>query len=82
MTEVTRSQFYEVFKKYSMKTFSSFSDPAGTSPIGYGRPAMNTEWGIVGTEESIARLEMRKDYEYQEEWRFTYYLHEDYIEGD
>ena len=74
MKKVTEQEYREDFKKQNLKPISSFSDPDGAIPFGYGVPAMDTDWGVEGDEEPIARCEMRKESSHDAEWKYTYYL--------
>lgn len=74
MKKVSREIYINEFKKHKLKPISSFSDPDGILPFGYGIPAMDTDWGIEGSEKIIARCEMRKNNSQEENWEYTYYI--------
>ena len=50
------------------------SDPDGTCHFGYGVPAMDTDWGISGTDKPLARCQMRKDNRHSGVWKCEYFL--------
>lgn len=77
MREVTKTEYMNAFKNRELKPIGSFSDPDGVLPFGYGRPAMDTDWGLDET--TVARCEMRKEYRTDTEWNCTYYLSETVI---
>lgn len=74
MKKVDRETYIEAFKKQDLKLISSFSDPDGELPFGYGIPAMDTDWGVEDSDKLIARCEMRKESRHDKEWECTYYL--------
>ena len=62
MKKVTEEEYREFFKNNEdLRPIASFSDPEGTCHFGYGVPTMDTDWGISGTDEPLARCQMRKD---------------------
>jgi hypothetical protein len=72
--EVSREEYFDFFKNNSnLKPISSFSDPDGTSPYGIGRPSMDTDWGVSGTDDVLATHEMRKEHR-NNEWETRYFL--------
>ena len=74
MKKVTKEEYQQAFDKFKLKPISSFSDMDGILPFGYGIPAMDTDWGIDGQDEPIARCEMRKESRHDTEWVYTFYL--------
>lgn len=64
-------------KVKGLKPIESFSDPDGTLHFGYGKPAMDTIWGIVGTndqpDQPIVKSEMRKESRHQLDWDTEYF---------
>ena len=74
MKKVNKETYMEAFKQQELKPISSFSDPDGVMPFGYGRPAMDTDWGTEDSDEPIARCEMRKESRHDKEWEYTYCL--------
>ena len=74
MKKVTKEEYQQAFDKFRLKPISSFSDMDGILPFGYGIPAMDTDWGIEGQDEPIARCEMRKESRHDTEWVYTFYL--------
>lgn len=74
MKEVTREEYITFFRgNLNMKPISSFSDPDGIIPFGYGVPAMDTDWGYE-PDKPLARCEMRKENRDVSHWEYTYYL--------
>lgn len=74
MIQVTQEEYMAFFNGKKLKPISSFSDPDGVLPFGYGCPAMDTDWGTDSEEEPFARCEMRKDDRHQQEWEYTYFI--------
>lgn len=79
MERVDVITFHNYFKKYKFKVFSSFTDVAGTSPLGYGRPAIDTKYGLDGFDEPILKTEMRKESRDDMEWKYKYYANKELI---
>lgn len=71
--EIAKERYAEIHKAQKLRVFEGFSDPDGTLECGYGRPAMDTSWGIEGEEEAIVKCEMRKNDPNEQEWQYTYY---------
>jgi hypothetical protein len=64
-------------KVKGLKPIEGFSDPDGTLHFGYGKPAMDTIWGIVGKndepDQPIVKCEMRKENHRQLDWDIEYF---------
>lgn len=62
-------------KVVGLKPIESFSDPDGCLPFGYGHPAMDTIWGVVGDKHDmpVVKCEMRKENRHQLLWTFEYF---------
>ncbi len=58
MNKVDRETYLQAFKKQTLKPISSFSDPDGILSFGYGKPAMDTDWGTAGREEPIRKSKL------------------------
>jgi len=71
-TEITRDEYHALGGGQNYRPVSSFSDPEGTNPIGYGRPAMDTYWG-TDPESPMLYHEMRKESRHDPEWLIKYY---------
>jgi hypothetical protein len=75
LLEVSKDEYMKFHECNNINPLSSFSDPDGILPFGYGCPAMDTDWGIRGTDEVLARCEMRKESRcYGEDWSYKYYI--------
>lgn len=75
MKKVTEQEYREFFKNNEdLRPIASFSDPDGTCHFGYGVPAVDTDWGISGTDEPLARCQMRKDNRHSGVWKCEYFL--------
>jgi len=74
LVKVTEQEYREFFKANPhLKPISSFSDPEGTFPFGYGVPAMDTYWGLSVEDEPLAKCEMRKK-DRHSDWEYEYFL--------
>ena len=82
MKKVTREEYLKVFGNYELKPISSFSDPDGVLSFGYGRPAMDTDWGTEEEEQPFCRCEMRKESRHQTEWEYTYYINQKLVSNE
>lgn len=58
-------------KVVGLRVLESFSDPDGDLPFGYGKPAMDTIWGIGET--AIVKCEMRKNNRHELNWEYEYF---------
>lgn len=75
MKKVTEQEYREFFKNNEyLRPIASFSDPDGTCHFGYGVPAMDTDWGISGTDKPLARCQMRKENRHSGIWKCEYFL--------
>jgi hypothetical protein len=74
--EITRTEYENIhLVTPELKLIESFSDPDGILSFGYGKPAMDTVYGISDGEESkpILRHEMRKESRYDKDWTYRYF---------
>jgi len=76
MKEITKEEYYNIFKKYHdlgtpLKPVSSFTDIDGVLSFGYGVPAYDTDWGLE--DEIICRCEGRKEHRLDNNWKYTFY---------
>lgn len=69
--EITIEEYKAIHDLAKLRPVSSFSDPDGILPYGYGRPAMDTVWGTEDNE--ILLCEMRKENRHQDKWDFKFY---------
>lgn len=75
MIEVSKEKYHSgAVQMLRLKLISTFSDPDGTLPFGYGCPAFDTDWGIDS--KVMARCEMRKSDASQEKWDYRFFLDE------
>jgi len=78
MLEKVTKQEYEEFMADTPSNFgviSTFSDPQGTfHHLGSTFPRMDTDYGIRGTDEVLARLSMTKESHFDKEWNYEYFL--------
>lgn len=78
MKKVNRTEYAMFRGKYpELIPISSFSDPDGIYSFGYGRPAMDTDWGVNDDDIPYCRTEMRKKSRHDQKWEYTYYINED-----
>ena len=74
--EITRIEYENIhLSTPKLKPIETFSDPDGILSFGYGKPAMDTIWGISDGEESkpILSHEMRKESRHDKEWQYRYF---------
>jgi hypothetical protein len=73
--EITQKEYFSIqdsarLTGTPLKATSSFTDPEGILPYGYGHPYMETEWGV--DESSTIRVESRKRHG-ENEWKHKYF---------
>ena len=78
MIEVDKEVYLNFLKGRDLVVISSFSDIDGTLNFGYGVPAMDTDWGLEGSEETVARCYMRKNNPH-EKWTYMYFIKDTYL---
>lgn len=73
---VTLEEFVSFRDEHNLKAVSSFTDMDGTSPFGYGIPAVDTNYGLDAGEgyKEMAWIEMRKE-STEDEWNIKYLIH-------
>lgn len=74
MKLITRDEFLKLFSGRNLQAMESFTDPDGAFLMSFGKPRMETVWGIDGIKicESIATKSDR----HQLDWDWEYFEYE------
>lgn len=76
MEEITEEEYKKIFKDNpKLKIISSFTDPDGTFPFGYGKPTMITDFGH-NTDDILCRIHSSKEDRNCIKWNNKYYTYE------